>query len=66
VARALATFAGRMPPEPSVELVTLNAGPGIVIRSGGTAVVAITLHLVDGLVRTVHLVSNPEKLTALG
>ncbi|ADP80672.1 RNA polymerase sigma factor SigJ [Pseudofrankia inefficax] len=66
VARALATFAGRMPPEPSVELVTLNAGPGIVIRSGPTAVVAITLHLVDGLVRTVHLVSNPEKLTALG
>ncbi|ONH25882.1 RNA polymerase subunit sigma-24 [Pseudofrankia asymbiotica] len=65
VARALATFAGRMPPEPSVELVSLNGGPGIVIRSGQAPVVAITLHLVDGLVKTIHLVSNPEKLTGL-
>ncbi|OHV32681.1 RNA polymerase subunit sigma-24 [Pseudofrankia sp. EUN1h] len=65
VARALATFAGRMPPEPSVELVTLNGGPGIVVRSGQTPVAAIALHLVDGLVKTIHLVSNPEKLTGL-
>lgn len=65
VARALATFAGRLPPEPSVEIVLLNGGPGIIVRSGRTPAAAISLHLVDGLIRTVHLVSNPEKLTAL-
>lgn len=65
VARALVTFAGRMPPDPSVHLVQLNGGPGIVVRSGETPVAAITLHLVNGLVDTIHLVSNPEKLTGL-
>jgi RNA polymerase sigma-70 factor (TIGR02957 family) len=65
VARALVTFAGRMPPEPSSHLVQLNGGPGIVIRSAGTPVVAITLHLVNGVVNTIHLVSNPEKLAGI-
>ncbi len=65
VARAMLTFAGRMPPEPSTHLVQLNGGPGILVCSAGTPVVALSLHLVDGRVRTIHLVSNPEKLTAL-
>jgi RNA polymerase sigma-70 factor, ECF subfamily len=65
VARALITFAGRMPPEPTTHLVRLNDGPGIVVRSAGTPVAAISLHLVDGRVQTIHLVSNPEKLTGL-
>jgi RNA polymerase sigma factor (sigma-70 family) len=65
VARALVTFAGRMPVDPTTHLVQLNGGPGIVVRSGGTAVAAISLHLVDGVVETIHLISNPEKLTAL-
>jgi RNA polymerase sigma-70 factor (ECF subfamily) len=65
VARALVTFAGRMPPDPSTHLVQINGGPGIVVRSGGTPVAAISLHLVDGLVQTIHLISNPEKLTGL-
>jgi RNA polymerase sigma-70 factor (ECF subfamily) len=65
VARALLTFAGRMPTEPSTRLVHLNGGPGIVVYSGGVPVVALTLHLVDGVVDTIHLVSNPEKLTGL-
>jgi RNA polymerase sigma-70 factor (TIGR02957 family) len=65
VARALMTFAGRMPADPSIRVVQINGGPGIVISSAGTPVVAITQHLVDGLVETIHLVSNPEKLTGL-
>jgi RNA polymerase sigma-70 factor (ECF subfamily) len=66
VARALVTFAGRMPPEPGVEVVDINGGPGIVVRSAGTPVVVISLHLVDGRVRTIHLISNPEKLAGIG
>ncbi len=65
VARALLTFAGRMPPQPSTDLVEMNGGPGIVVRSAGTPVVAMSLHLVDGRVHTIHLVSNPEKLAGL-
>jgi RNA polymerase sigma factor (sigma-70 family) len=65
VARALVTFGGRMPEDPSTQLVQLNGGPGIVVRSGGTPVVAISLQLVDGVIDTVYLVSNPEKLTGL-
>lgn len=65
VARALVTFAGRMPPEPSTHVVQLNGAPGIVVCSAGVPVVAISLHLVDGRVRTIHLVSNPEKLAGI-
>jgi RNA polymerase sigma factor (sigma-70 family) len=65
VARALVTFAGRLPESPSTHLVPLNGGPGIVVCSAGRPVVAISLHLVAGRVHTIHLVSNPEKLAGL-
>jgi RNA polymerase sigma-70 factor (ECF subfamily) len=54
-----------MPAAPSTHVVQLNGGPGIVVCSAGTPVVAISLHLVDGRVRTIHLVSNPEKLAGV-
>ncbi|WP_144128243.1 RNA polymerase sigma factor SigJ [Catellatospora sichuanensis] len=65
VARALVTFAGRMPEDPSVELAEVNGGPAIIVRSGQTPAAVIMLHLVDGVVEEIHLVSNPEKLGAL-
>ncbi|MCU1677901.1 MAG: polymerase, sigma-24 subunit, subfamily [Frankiales bacterium] len=65
VARALLTFAGRLPEAPSVEVVQLNGGPGIVVRSAGVAAVAMILHLVGGRIETIHLVSNPEKLAGI-
>jgi RNA polymerase sigma-70 factor (ECF subfamily) len=65
VARALATFAGRMPDAASVEVVQVNGAPGIVVRSDGAPTAAVSLHLVDGRIETIHLVSNPEKLTGI-
>ncbi|WP_322633180.1 RNA polymerase sigma-70 factor [Glycomyces albidus] len=65
VARALVTFAGRMPEDPRVEFAEVNGGPAVVVRSGGTAAAVIMLHLVDGQIEEIHLVSNPEKLGAL-
>ncbi|MCO5998884.1 RNA polymerase sigma-70 factor [Actinoallomurus rhizosphaericola] len=65
VARALVTFAGRMPPEPRVEIAEVNGGPGIVVYSGETPAVVLTLHLSDGAVHLIHLVSAPDKLTGL-
>jgi RNA polymerase sigma factor (sigma-70 family) len=66
VARSLVTFARRMPEDPRVHLVHLNGAPGIVTCSGHTPVGAAVLYLVGGRVRTIHLVTNPEKLTGLG
>ena len=65
VARALLTFAGRMPEAPSTHIVDVNGGPGIVLCSAGVPAVAVSLHLVDGRIRMIHLVSNPEKLAGL-
>ncbi|GAA2363103.1 RNA polymerase sigma-70 factor [Dactylosporangium salmoneum] len=65
VARALVTFAGRTPDGLTAEIVDLNGGPGIVARAGGAVVSAMTLFLRDGLIETIHLIANPEKLTAI-
>lgn len=65
VARALVTFAGRMPADPRVVLAEVNGGPGIVIYGGDTPAAVIVLHLVDGRAAEIHLVSNPEKLDAV-
>jgi RNA polymerase sigma factor (sigma-70 family) len=65
VARALVTFGGRMPREPRVVVTEVNGGPGVVIYSADTPVVVIVLHLVDGRAQEIHLISNPEKLTAV-
>jgi RNA polymerase sigma-70 factor (ECF subfamily) len=48
-----------------VVVADVNGGPGAVIYSAGTPVAVIVLHLVDGRAREIHLVSNPEKLTAV-
>jgi RNA polymerase sigma factor (sigma-70 family) len=65
VAGALITFAGRLPENPSVEFAEVNGGPAIVVRSGTAAAAVVMLHLVDGVVEEIHLVSNPEKLGAV-
>jgi RNA polymerase sigma-70 factor (TIGR02957 family) len=65
VANALISFTRRMPEDPSVGFEEVNGGPAVVVRSGGAAAVVIMLHLVDGVVEEIHLVSNPEKLGAV-
>lgn len=44
---------------PDVTLV-----PGIVIYSGRRPVLAITLHLMDGAIQAIHVISNPTSCTA--
>jgi RNA polymerase sigma-70 factor (ECF subfamily) len=65
VARALLTFAGRLPEAPSIRLEEVNGGPAIVVYSAGLPSTAVVLHLVDGLVHSIHLMTNPEKLAGL-
>ncbi|TCC39983.1 RNA polymerase sigma-70 factor [Kribbella capetownensis] len=65
VAQAFIVLSRRRPDGSRVEIRQLNGAPGFVITSGGTAVVAATFYLVDGAIDTIHVVSNPEKLTGV-
>lgn len=65
VARSMVTFSGRMPEDPSVAISEVNGGPAIVVRSGDEVAAVGLLHLADGLIAEIHLVTNPEKLAHL-
>jgi RNA polymerase sigma-70 factor (TIGR02957 family) len=65
VARAIVVLSRQQPVGSTTRLLHLNGGPGVVVHHAGTPVLAMTLHLVDGLVEAIHVVSNPGKLTAL-
>lgn len=62
VARAMVILSTRRPAGSQARVLQVNGGPGIVICSGRTPVLAITLHLVNGAIELVHVVSSPEKL----
>jgi RNA polymerase sigma-70 factor (TIGR02957 family) len=47
------------------QLARVNGGPGIVIASGDKPISALVLDVADGVVRTIHLVANPEKLAGV-
>lgn len=65
VAKAIVVLAKRRPDGSRAEVLQVNGGPGIVVYSGRTPVLAATLHLVGGAIETIHVVSNPEKLAGV-
>jgi len=65
VARFLASVATRPGQDVWSHLVQVNGGPGIVVVSDEGPVAALVLDVAEGMVRTVHLVANPEKLTGI-
>ncbi|MDQ3932577.1 MAG: RNA polymerase sigma-70 factor [Actinomycetota bacterium] len=48
-----------------VHLAQVNGGPGVVVAAGGRPISALVLDVADGLVQTIHLVANPEKLAGV-
>ena len=48
-----------------VHLAQVNGAPGVVITAGGEPISALVLDVSDGLVRTIRLVANPEKLAGV-
>jgi len=52
-------------PDLRIHLAQVNGGPGIVATSEGEPITAIVLDVADGVVQTVHLVANPEKLAGV-
>jgi Sigma-70, region 4 len=65
VARFLESIGGGPTPDLRIHLAQVNGGPGIVVTSEGEPISAIVLDVAGGVVRTVHLVANPEKLAGV-
>ncbi|MBG0564489.1 RNA polymerase sigma factor SigJ [Actinoplanes aureus] len=65
VARALLVLSRQRPAGSVIRPAEINGGPGLVVMAGPAPVLAMTLHVFDGMVRTLHVVSNPAKLTGV-
>ncbi|MEU4422122.1 RNA polymerase sigma factor SigJ [Actinoplanes sp. NPDC024001] len=65
VARALLVLSRQQPAGAVTRPAELNGGPGMLVMAGPAPVLAMTLHVAGGLVRTLHVVSNPAKLTGV-
>ena len=48
-----------------VSMAPVNGGPGILVASGDKPISALVLDISEGVVRTIHLVANPEKLAGV-
>lgn len=51
--------------EVRVHLAQVNGGPGVVITAGAVPISALVLDVYDGMVQTIRLVANPEKLAGV-
>jgi RNA polymerase sigma-70 factor (ECF subfamily) len=49
----------------SVRLAPVNGETGVVLSAGSEPISALVLDVSDGMVRTIRLVANPEKLAGL-
>ncbi|WP_344323209.1 RNA polymerase sigma-70 factor [Streptomyces macrosporus] len=65
VARFLAAISRTPIPDPEIAPLELNGGPALLATSGGRPFAVFALDVADGLVRSVYIVSNPEKLAHL-
>lgn len=64
--RVLRFLAGVMPDDVTIEPAWVNGEPGLVIRESGTVTGVATAVVADGLVTTMHVVRNPDKLSLPG
>jgi hypothetical protein len=63
LARFFDTPAPGVAPDLRIRITQVNGGPGIVVTTyEGAPVTTIVLDVLGGIVQTVHLVANPEKL----
>ncbi|HEX5566850.1 MAG TPA: RNA polymerase sigma-70 factor [Streptomyces sp.] len=65
VARSLAAVGRRPVPEPEITLLELNGGPAVFATSEGRPYAAFSLDVADGLIQSVYIIINPDKLAHL-
>jgi RNA polymerase sigma-70 factor (TIGR02957 family) len=67
--RNMACFPKSIRSQPSgevrIHLAPVNGDPGVVITAGNEPISALALDVSDGLVHTIRLIANPEKLTGV-
>jgi RNA polymerase sigma-70 factor (TIGR02957 family) len=49
----------------AIELAEVNGGPAAVVTSDGKPITVISLVVADGIIETVYIISNPEKMSRL-
>jgi RNA polymerase sigma-70 factor (ECF subfamily) len=64
-ARFLESVGSGPTPDLRIYLAQVNGTPGIVATSGGEPISALAPDVYDGVVQTMHLVANPEKLAGV-
>jgi RNA polymerase sigma-70 factor (ECF subfamily) len=52
-------------PDLEVQLARVNGGPGLVATADGKPVGALVLEIADGVIQTIDLIANPDKLAGL-
>jgi RNA polymerase sigma-70 factor (TIGR02957 family) len=63
--RFLKSIGAEPVPDLGVHPAQVNSGPGVVITSEDRPITALVLDVADGVVQTIHLVANPEKLAGV-
>ena len=64
-ARFLESIGSQSSGEVFIHLAPVNGDPGVVITAGNEPISALALDVSDGLVHTIRLIANPEKLTGV-
>jgi RNA polymerase sigma-70 factor (TIGR02957 family) len=64
-ARFLKSIGAEPVPDLGVHPAQVNGGPGVVITSEDRPITTLVLDVADGVVQTIHLVANPEKLAGV-
>jgi len=49
-------------PDVEVRLARVNDGPGLIATADGKPVGALVLEVADGVIQTIDLIANPDKL----
>lgn len=62
VGRFLRSIAGRSVPEPGFSFREINGAPAVVVTSRGRPHTVFALEVTGGLVTTVYILTNPQKL----
>lgn len=65
VAQFIIAVTRTLPADGTAEIIELNGAPGLVLRAGGRAVVAIVIETDGERIHSVFGVSNPDKLAAI-
>jgi RNA polymerase sigma-70 factor (ECF subfamily) len=52
-------------PDAHLHIAQVNGGPGILAALEGKPVAAVILDVAGGVIQTIHLVANPDKLIGI-